>query len=125
MNLVSIFLISVALMLPLGLNGCPIELNPSNFRPITSQNMIMVKFYTTWCGYCKQMCAAFINLGIRLYETSPVKVGQIDCDRYPQVCNAEGIKSIPTLKYYRQGCAVQYTGERTEAAMFNWLVRNA
>ncbi|KAB0796297.1 hypothetical protein PPYR_10358 [Photinus pyralis] len=125
MNFLPLCFLSIALMLPLGLNGNVIVLTETNFDEITSQNKIMVKFYAPWCGYCVQMKNDYMNLANKLKdEGSEIKVGAVDCDQHGRVC--KGVKGFPTLRFYRKGSStLDYTGQRTVNPMYKFLTTNA
>ncbi|XP_031349195.1 protein disulfide-isomerase 2-like [Photinus pyralis] len=126
MSSLPLCLIGIVLVLPLGSNGNVIKLTESNFNEMTSQNKIMVKFYTTWCSYCKKMAEPYIKLAKELKDTgSDIKVAEVDCEKYSRVCDKAGIKGLPTLQYYRNGSPTEYKGQRTTKPMLQWLTSTA
>ena len=46
----------------------------------------------------------------------------MDCTVQKEACNKHGIRGYPTLKYFIDGEAHQYSGERTKEAIGAWLV---
>ncbi|KAB0796275.1 hypothetical protein PPYR_10336 [Photinus pyralis] len=122
MNFLPLFWIGIVLVLPLGSNGNVIPLTDSDFDEMTSQNKVMVKFYTNSCGYCKEMAEPYNDLAKELKDTgSDIKAAEVDCDKYRNSCVKGGVKSIPTLKYYRNGYPTEYKGYRTAKSMLQWL----
>lgn len=72
---------------------------------ISSEGLVFVDFFATWCGPCK-MLAPTIDKLAEIYD-GKVKVVKADVD----ICEAEamkmGISSVPTMKLFRDGEVVE------------------
>lgn len=48
-------------------------------------------------------------------------MAEVDCTQHQDVCSKHGIRGYPTLKYFIDGEAHQYSGQRTHDALADWL----
>jgi len=68
---------------------------------IQSKLPVIVDFWATWCGPCK-MIAPIIKELAKEYD-GKVKVCKIDVDENPSVATSFGIRSIPTVLFFKNG----------------------
>lgn len=65
-----------------------------------NDNMAKLKlFYVDWCGYCKEFKPIFNGKLKELIESSniPVKLEEINCEKYKEIAKQYGVSSYPTL----------------------------
>ncbi len=62
---------------------------------------VMVDFYATWCGPCKQL-APIIDSLAKDY-VGKLKVVKLDIDEAPTVASAHGIMAVPTVILFKGG----------------------
>lgn len=58
-----------------------------------------VMFYAPWCGHCKRLEPIWAHVAQALYKSN-VRVGRVDCTRFPNVANEFSIVGFPTVKLY-------------------------
>ena len=81
------------------------QITTANFQQevLESSVPVLVDFWATWCGPCRQFGPVFEEAS----EKHPdVVFGKIDTDDQQQLAMAAQITSIPTLMAFRDGIAV-------------------
>jgi protein disulfide-isomerase A6 len=76
------------------------ELDDSNFhsKVTDSDEIWFVEFYAPWCGHCKALKSAWIELAAGV--EGRVRVGAVDCTASQQTCQEFGIGGFPTIKLF-------------------------
>lgn len=68
---------------------------------IASALPTLVDFTATWCGPCKQLAPVVEALAMEL--DGKVQFGKIDVDESPAIAARFGIRSVPTLLFFKGG----------------------
>lgn len=68
---------------------------------IQSKTPVLVDFYATWCGPCKQLAPIVEKLAGE-YK-GKLKVGKLNIDDSPNVPSQFAIRAVPTLLFFRNG----------------------
>ena len=68
---------------------------------LKSDGLVLVDFWATWCGPCKQVGPALEELSDEMADD--VTVAKLDIDENPTVAMQYGIRSIPTMMLFRNG----------------------
>ncbi|MDX2189818.1 MAG: thioredoxin [Bacteroidota bacterium] len=82
-----------------------IEITDANFEEIiASGKPTLVDFWAEWCGPCKMIGPAVEEIAGE-YDGKAV-VGKVNVDFNPNTAAKFGIRSIPTLLYFKNGQVV-------------------
>jgi thioredoxin 1 len=88
--------------------------------------LTFIDYYAPWCGPCRAM-EPFMPELEKEFE-GRVKFEKINVDEQPDISNAAGVMSLPTLHIKKGDKIVRtligYTGKEDLAAAFNELLAN-
>jgi len=105
---------NIALLIALVSSASAIELSPDNYDAETSGKTVFLKFFAPWCGHCKKLKPDWDKLMAEFNSSATQLVADVDCtaDGKP-LCDANGVKGYPTLKYGDPSDLQDYQGGRT------------
>ena len=96
----------------------PIEITDYDFEQqvLRAEGIAIVDFWAPWCGPCHTMAPALEAFAED--NAGKAKVFKIDSDDNPKMADRYGIKSIPTVIFFKDGKAVEtHVGAMTQAAL--------
>ena len=81
------------------------ELNDENFdEAIKANALLVVDFWASWCGPCTAIAPIFQDLADHYGDD--VKFAKVDTDANESTARDHGIRSLPTVRIYKDGVAV-------------------
>lgn len=85
-------------------NGKVLEITDQNFSDeiVGADGLSMVDFWATWCGPCRIVAPIVKELADE-YSDKGVVVGKLDVDANPQTAAQFGVRSIPTILFFKNG----------------------
>jgi thioredoxin 1 len=84
-----------------------VELNSENFEQEVSnyKGTVLVDFWAPWCGPCRMVGPVVEELA-KEYQ-GKAKIAKLNTDDAPDIASKYGIRSIPTLLFFKDGSVVQ------------------
>ena len=80
-----------------------LKITDENFdtEVLKSSKPIVVDFWAEWCGPCKMLTPTIDELATK-YDGNVV-VGKLNVDHHPTIATEYGIRSIPSLLFFKEG----------------------
>lgn len=102
----------VAALLVFAANG--LELDKSSWDAATAGKSVFIKFYAPWCGHCKKMKPDWDKLMEEYKDSKTAVIAEVDCTASgKELCNENGVRGYPTIKYGDPNNLEDYKGGRT------------
>lgn len=78
-------------------------IDEKNFQSdvLDKEGVTVVRFWATWCPPCTAMKPVFNEIAGEL--DGKANFAEVDIDKAPQVANALGIRSVPTVVLFKNG----------------------
>mmetsp|Transcript_16836 Transcript_16836/g.27206 ORF Transcript_16836/g.27206 Transcript_16836/m.27206 type:complete len:218 (+) Transcript_16836:34-687(+) len=103
-----------ALLLALSASVSAIELSPDNWEAETAGKSVFLKFFAPWCGHCKKLKPDWDKLMDEFAGSASQLVADVDCTAGGKpLCDANGVKGYPTLKWGDPSDLQDYQGGRS------------
>lgn len=90
-----------------------IELTEQNFEDTIKDGVVMVDFWAPWCGPCRMIAPVIDSLAAQY--AGKAKICKVNTDEQQELAAKFGIRSIPTIYFYKNGEKVdEMIGASTE-----------
>merc|ERR1719499_1487762 len=92
-----------------------------------------VNFFVPWCPWCRRFAPTWDQAAKKLDDVPWEDIGviadmvRINCETNSHLCRDQRVMAYPTLRLYKKDQPVwpEYSGDRTEKALVNWLIEKA
>jgi len=104
--------------------GAILHINGSNFSSevLESDKPVLVDFSAVWCGPCQRQTPILESFADG--NGDRVKVCKVDVDESPEIASKYGIRSVPTLMFFKDGKDVQTKIGMHSVAMLETLLQS-
>ncbi len=88
------------------MNENTVMLDQVNFQEevLEHDGAVLVDLWADWCGPCHKIAPTIDAIATEAQGRS--KVGKVDVEANPELAEAHGVRSIPTLIFFRDGVEV-------------------
>ncbi|MEE8270831.1 MAG: thioredoxin [Alphaproteobacteria bacterium] len=101
-------------------NTKPVTDNSFEDDVLNSSVPVLVDFWAEWCGPCKTIAPALVDLAGEMGER--VTVAKLNIDDNPVTPTKYGVQGIPTLMLFKDGLvAGTRVGTLPKSALYQWV----
>jgi protein disulfide-isomerase-like protein len=115
----------LSVLLSLANTASAIELTPDNYEAETDGKTVFIKFFAPWCGHCKKMKPDWDKLMGEFEGSATQLIADVDCTADGKsLCDANGVKGFPTLKWGDPTDLQDYQGGRDFDSLKEFATNN-
>ena len=88
----------------MAVTGKIVEITDQNFTEEidTQDGLSVVDFWAAWCGPCR-LVAPIVEKLAEDYAEEGLRVGKLDVDQNQEIASRFGVRSIPTILFFKDG----------------------
>jgi protein disulfide-isomerase-like protein len=102
-----------------------IELTADTWDDNVAGKTVFVKFYAPWCGHCKKLKPDWDKLMNAFADSPTALIADVDCTAAGKpLCDANGVRGYPTLKWGDPSALEDYKGSRDYDALKKFADEN-
>jgi len=117
--------ISLAALFGLVAAANAVELTPDNWDTETAGKTVFIKFLAPWWGHCKKMKPDWDKLTEDFAGSKTQLIADVDCTAAGKpLCDANGVRGYPTIKFGDPSALEDYKGGRDYAALKKFADEN-
>lgn len=91
-------------------------------KVVTAENNVLVEFYAPWCGHCQSLAPEYAKAAAQLKEKkSDISLSKVDATVETKLAEKYGVQGFPTIKFFKKGEPMDYSGGRTADEIVTWL----
>eukprot|EP00941_MAST-03F_sp_MAST-3F-sp1_P002198 g2198.t1 len=84
----------------------------------------LISFDAPWCSHCKRFLPELNALSVAIENSShSIAIARCPAPECEDIAHHYGVVSFPTVKWFVNSDVFDYTGVRTSAALYKWIVR--
>lgn len=108
------------------MNQAPIITTQADFdEKLRSHKYLIIDFFATWCPPCRMLGSLIEELLATSAFGNQVKIFKLDVDQLTNIASTQGVRSLPTVVFYKDGVEVdRFVGFRPSEEFIN-LARKA
>ena len=99
-------------------------INDNTFKSevLDANGLVMVDFFASWCGPCRQMLPLVTEISA---EMTDVKIVKMDIDENMELAKTYGVMSVPTLMLFKDGNMIsKKIGFMPKELITSWVEEN-
>lgn len=102
-------------------------LNEDNFdKTIKNNKYVLVKFFASWCGHCKNLAPEYIKAAEKLADMdSEIVLAEVNAEYEYNLSDRFKIRGYPTLKFFRNEQPIDFTGPRNADDIVAWVLKKS
>lgn len=102
-----------------------IDLTPDTFDDtVNPESLMLVEFFAPWCGHCKALAPHYEEAATVLKDKG-IKLAKVNCVDEADMCQKNGVQGYPTLRVYRNGEHVNYSGPRSSEGIISYMTKQS